>query len=158
MRAMRRLMIPMLSLFVLVSACKKEEEPVLEEETTEVTESQARQVIVIEPLTSVNCGACPLSHHRVEEIEEEFEDVTHISHYLFGPLHHPYTDYLIEKINKTAYTPLGHINRRHEQGSVVYYPVNMYRALVIDEQNEGTPVELDLSWEITDGTLNLDLA
>lgn len=154
---MSRLMIAFLSLFVIAVACKKKEAPLENEEETEEVIHTSKQVILLEPTTSVNCGACPLAHHEIEEIEAEYEDVTHISHYLFGLLYHPYTDYLMEKIDKTVYTPLGHINRRHEEGSVVYYPVNMFKSQVIKEQEEGMPIELVLDVKIAEGTLELDL-
>lgn len=118
--------------------------PVVIEDDISVV-SEAKHTVLIEPTVSVNCGACPLAHHQIESLESEFDNITHMSHYLFGPLYHPYSKYLMDKIDKTVYTPLGHVDRRHEEGSVVYYPVDMFRGIYGQEINESTGIELALA-------------
>jgi hypothetical protein len=86
-----------------------------------------------------------LAHHLIDEIEAESDDVIHMSHYLFGPLHHPYTAYLLDRINKTVYTPLAHVNRRHEHGSVEYYPVTSYSGLLDIERSEALPLTMSMA-------------
>lgn len=130
-----------LVIFGLVSCKKDGSMPVVIEDDIAVV-SAAKHTVLIEPTVSVYCGACPLAHHQIESLESEFDNVTHMSHYLFGPLYHPYSKYLMDKIDKTVYTPLGHVDRRHEDGSVVYYPVNMFRGIYGQEIDESTGIGL----------------
>jgi hypothetical protein len=140
---------------LLLAACSKNEPLVgLPEVQNEADQSsRIEHTILIEPTVSEGCGACPLGHHEIDQIEDSLENVTHMSHYLYGPLYHDYSSYLMEKINKTIYTPIGHVNRRHEDGSVVYYPINMFSGLIGNEISEATNVGL----EVTSNQSEIDL-
>ncbi len=144
---------------VLLSACTKKDSMIGLPEIKVEEEQSARieHTILIEPTVSVNCGACPLGHHEIEQIEDSLDNVTHMSHYLFGPLYHDYTSYLMERINKTIYTPIGHVNRRHEGGSVVYYPITSFKGLVGNEINESTNVGLEIASNITESDLSISV-
>ena len=155
---MRYLIFTALLLGVLATSCKKDA-PAPEQEgddTTEVTTSN-KHMVLIEPTVSMNCGACPLAHHEIEVLEEENDNVTHMSHYIYGPLYHPYTSYLMDKINKTVYTPLGHVDRRHEDGSVVYYPVNMFKGILGTEVEESTGIDLSVKRVDAESSIELEI-
>lgn len=120
-------MIRTLGIFLVLSlaiACKKEVpvEPSASEEPA--AEVEVTQKILLEPFVSVGCGDCPVADQRLRDFEADRSHVFHISHYIYGPLHHPYTDYLLERVNKTMFTPLAHIQRAHDDGSVVYYGID----------------------------------
>lgn len=155
---MKRFSFVALSLLLFV-ACSKNETPVgLPEIHNEADQSsRIEHTVLIEPTVSVSCGACPLGHHEIDQIEDSLENVTHMSHYLYGPLYHDYSSYLMEKINKTIYTPIGHVNRRHEDGSIVYYPVNSFRGLVGNEINESTNIGLNVSSNQTESDLEVSI-
>jgi hypothetical protein len=155
---MKRFSFVALSLLLFV-ACSQNETPVgLPEIHNEADQSsRIEHTVLIEPNVSVGCGACPLGHHEIDQIEDSLENVTHMSHYLYGPLYHDYSSYLMEKINKTIYTPIGHVNRRHEDGSVVYYPINSFRGLVGNEIGESTNIGLNVSSNQTDSDLELSI-
>jgi hypothetical protein len=155
---MKRLAVIGLTLLFFSSCSKNDPLTGLPEiQPNENASSRISHTVLIEPTVSVNCGACPLGHHEIEQIEDSLENVTHMSHYLFGPLYHDYSSYLMEKINKTIYTPIGHVNRRHEEGSVVYYPINAFRGLVGNEINESTNVGLEVTSIQTETDLELSI-
>ncbi|NQV52903.1 MAG: Omp28-related outer membrane protein [Flavobacteriales bacterium] len=154
---MRYLILTAMLLGVLVSSCKKETPTPEEEMNDPVVTSAPQHMVLIEPTVSVNCGACPLAHHEIEVLEEESEKVTHMSHYIYGPLYHPYTKYLLDKINKTVYTPLGHVDRRHEDGSVVYYPVNMFKGILGMEIEESTGIDLTVKRANAENSIELEI-
>lgn len=110
--------------FLLISlvflGCKKTEIP-----EPKLPEVDFVQRVLIEPTVSTSCGACPLMHHQVEQLAENNEQVIYMNHYTMGPLFHPYTRYQLNDVNKTVYTPLAHVNRKFEEGSMVYYPLSM---------------------------------
>ncbi|MEX2596446.1 MAG: hypothetical protein WEC59_05895 [Salibacteraceae bacterium] len=136
--------LPFLFLALSLSCSKKESPEFSAPELPELRE--IKHQVLLEPTVSVSCGACPLAHHKVEQIEMENQQVNHISHYLHGPLYHEYTSYLIERINKTIYTPLSHVNRRHDGESVTYYPVNMLEEVVDQELLDGSEIGLEASF------------
>jgi len=142
-----------------MASCSKDEPlamlPQIQNEADQ--SSRIEHTILIEPTVSVGCGACPLGHHEIDLIEDSLENVTHMSHYLYGPLYHDYSSYLMEKINKTIYTPIGHVNRRHEEGSVVYYPINSFSGLVGNEISESTNVGLEVTSNQSETHLELNI-
>lgn len=133
-----------LSLVLVFAACKKDDPApvVVDDPAEEVVDGYAKTVLV-EPTTSVTCGACPLAHHYQNVLEDSLNDVIHMSHYLHGPLYHDYTDHLIDKINKTVYTPLAHIQRRDEGEGTVYYRVDRLNEIVGAERLNDAIVGLD---------------
>ena len=140
-----------------LSACQKDEPAPLPQLVSDAAMSHSKHTILLEPTVSVNCGACPLAHHEVEEIEANYNNVTHMSHDLFGPLSHPYTSYLMDKINKTVYTPLLHVSRRHEDGSVVCYPVNMTRGIVDLVRRDSTAVSLSIETMTQESDMQIEV-
>jgi hypothetical protein len=141
-------------LLALIS-CQKNE-PLDQLPSARVVATNVERLILLEPTVSVSCGACPLAHHAVEELEASSANVTHISHYLFGPLFHAYTKHLMDRINKTVYTPLVHVNRRHEDGSVVYYPIQMMKSIA--ELEQGVDPRISLESVTAVGASNIDVS
>ena len=146
-----------LVVMALISCSKDVPEPSPTPEGEVQGDDRFEQMVLIEPTVSVGCGACPLAHHEVEKLEDSLDYITHISHYLYGPLFHPYSKYLLDKINKTVYTPLGHVDRMHEDGSVVYYPVDMFEPLAKDAFAASTDVSLKVTAALTSDQLQLSL-
>lgn len=132
---------------VAVTACEKDADPLPAEPEEPTVEFKAEQWVLIEPTTSTTCGACPLAHHVIEEAEAEDDHIIHMTHYLYGPLHHEYTEYLMQKIDKTVFTPLLHIQRSSSDGSVVYYGIDRLDEIVEGAQNNPPQVEITLSKE-----------
>ena len=135
-----------LSIILIVGFQSCKEDRVFEPPVVEVPDGSAiEKKVLIEPTVSISCGACPLMHHEVKSIEDSLSGVIHMNHYLFGPLHHPFTTYMMEDVNKTVYTPLAHVNRNFEEGSMVYYPVPMVvdltRSQLESEANYGIHIE-----------------
>ncbi len=102
-------------------------------------------MVLLEPFTSTSCGACPIANHEIESIELQNDQVIHLTHYLYGPLNHEYTNYIIDQVNKTLYTPLSFIQRDNGASGVVYYAID--RLFEIIEGELKTEVALGLSVE-----------
>lgn len=102
------------------------------------------QRVLLEPTVSTSCGACPLMHHEVEQLAINNEQVLYMNHYTMGPLFHPYTRYQLNDVNKTVYTPLAHVNRKFEEGSMVYYPLGMITDLTIEALSEAARYAIEI--------------
>lgn len=149
-----------IALMTVVLACKKapiEENLVVIGPDTTQAESYDR-TILLEPFTSTSCGACPLAHHEIEKLEVENDDVIHITHYLFGPLHHDYTNYVIEKVDKTLYTPLSFIQRLNGDAGVVYFGMDRLREMVDGLETEETTLGLNIESNLVGQDLTLEVA
>lgn len=140
-------------LMLVLSAIACEKTPI--EDKLVITPSDTNHIkeferkILLEPFTSTSCGACPLAHHEIEILETNNEDVIHLTHYLFGPLHHEYTDYIIEQVNKTLYTPLSFIQRVNGDEGVVYFGMDRLNEIVEgvqgNELNVGLTIESNMA-------------
>lgn len=120
------------------------------------------RAFLIEPFTNVSCGACPLAHHAIETIESVQSDVFHMTHYLYGPLHHPYTQYLIDQVNKTVYTPLALVHRTNNDGSIVYYGVDRMNEILEGRRHQeavlGVGVDVTIAQEVLEIDVELDFS
>ena len=145
-------------LAVSISACKKDDPEIVNDpEPEEVIVEGYAKTILIEPTVSVSCGACPIAHHNLDVIEDSLSDVFHMSHYIHGPLHHYYTDHFINKINKTVYTPVAHIQRKDEGEGTVYYMVDRLEEMLEGERLSDAPIGLTGETS-SDGTmLNVEI-
>ena len=115
------------------------------------------RAFLIEPFTNVSCGACPLAHHEIETIESEQSDVFHMTHYLYGPLHHPYTQYLIDQVNKTVYTPLALVHRTNNDGSTVYYDVDRMNEILEGRRHQEAVPGVEVDVTIAQEMLEIDV-
>ncbi len=105
--------------FGLISmSCSKINDP----EPTVIIENDIKKKVLLEKVSSTNCGSCPLAQYEVGLLHDSLgDDLIYMSHYLFGPLNHVHTDYLLEKINKTYFTPLAFINRADNGEGTVFF-------------------------------------
>ena len=142
-------------------SCKKEnvEDKLTAPKIDTLSHTDFEQMVLLEPFTSTSCGACPIAHHEIESIELQNDQVIHLTHYLYGPLNHEYTNYIIDQVNKTLYTPLSFIQRDNGASGVVYYAID--RLFEIIEGELKTEVALGLSVETSrvdqDVTLEITL-
>jgi hypothetical protein len=139
-----------LVLMIIAVACEKSPvEDRLEIITSDTIRAiEFERMVLLEPFTSTSCGACPLAHYEIENLEATNENVMHLTHYLFGPLHHKYTDYVIERLDKTLYTPLSFIQRVNGDAGVVYFGMDRLNEMVEgverDAVNLGVTIETNL--------------
>ncbi|MDP4664045.1 MAG: Omp28-related outer membrane protein [Salibacteraceae bacterium] len=105
--------------FGLISmSCSKMNDP----EPTVIIENDIKKKVLLEKVSSTNCGSCPLAQYEVGLLHDSLgDDLIYMSHYLFGPLNHAHTDYLLEKINKTYFTPLAFIDRADNGEGTVFF-------------------------------------
>lgn len=115
------------------------------------------RAFLIEPFTSVSCGACPLAHHEIETIEAAQSDGFHMTHYLYGPLHHPYTQYLIDQVNKTIYTPLALVHRTNNDGSAVYYGVDRMNEILEGRRHQEAELGIEVDMAIEQDVIEIDV-
>jgi hypothetical protein len=135
-----------------VSCQKNEPKAFLPPELPDVAEElRFDKHVLIEPTVATSCGACPLMHHEVERITDSLDQVFHMTHYTGGPMYHPFTTYILRDVDKTVYTPLAHINRAFEEGSMVYYPFTMVEGMVESELQKETRYALALNANTIDG-------
>ncbi|MDP4935720.1 MAG: Omp28-related outer membrane protein [Salibacteraceae bacterium] len=105
--------------FGLISmSCSKMNDP----EPAVIIENDIKKKVLLEKVSSTNCGSCPLAQYEVGLLHDSLgDDLIYMSHYLFGPLNHVHTDYLLEKINKTYFTPLAFIDRAENGEGTVFF-------------------------------------
>ena len=139
---------------ILIGSCKKEE-PVEIKTLEEPVEEVAQKRILIEAFTNVTCGACPLAHHAIEEIESENEDVFHITHYLRGPMNHPYTQYVRDNVKAVSFTPQAIIQRFSDNGGVQHFGPEEYASIAEQELSMEPELDLKVTANINGAELSL---
>lgn len=103
---------------LVIMSCSKINDPAPEP----TVEKDFSKKVLLEKVSSTNCGSCPLAQYEVGLLHDSLgDDLIYMSHYLFGPLNHSHTDYLLEKINKTYFTPLAFINRANSGEGTVFF-------------------------------------
>jgi hypothetical protein len=103
---------------LIFTSCSKINDPAPEP----IPEKDFSKKVLLEKVSSTNCGSCPLAQYEVGLLHDSVgDDLIYMSHYLFGPLNHSHTDYLLEKINKTYFTPLAFINRAENGEGTVFF-------------------------------------
>ncbi len=138
------------------SSCQKNDpaEIILPEPPVEVSMEKR---VLIEPTVATSCGACPLMHHELEQLADSLDRVFHMTHYTAGPMFHPFTRYILRDVDKTVYTPLAHVNRAFEEGSMVYYPVPMVKGLVESELMKEADYGIEVFVNLIDGKHFIDM-
>lgn len=148
-----------ISLCLVVLSCKKEnvEDKLSIIDIDTIATNQFDQMVLLEPFTSTTCGACPIAHHEIERIEEVNNNIIHFTHYLSGPLNHAYTNYVIEKVNKTLYTPLSFIQRDNGDLGVVYYVIDRLEEIIDGELGRQADIGLSVETTIIEQDLSVDV-
>lgn len=122
----KKIQLTLFLLLLILSACKKEE--VNSETSANPTQEEFSKKVLVEKISSVNCGSCPLAQYELNQLNQEFgDDLVYVSHYLFGALNHGHTQYLLSKIDKTYFTPLSLINRKENGEGTVFFQLYAWK-------------------------------
>lgn len=112
----------------------------------ELEENVFKKKVLVEKISSVNCGSCPLAQYELEELKKEYdEDLVYVSHYLFGALNHEHTQILLSKIDKTYFTPLSLVNRRENGEGTVFFQLYAWKDEIESGLSEVSDVGIALN-------------
>ena len=155
MNQIMKFSILVLALFLV--SCK--DEPVTETPIDNNTTDEAfLQKVLVEKVASVNCGSCSLAQWELEQLKDSLGDrFVYISNYLFGPLNHSHTDYLLEKADKTYFTPLAFVNRKEEGQGTVFYQLYAWEEQVTAVLSQKADLGIGLSTSYQEEFINVNV-
>jgi predicted metal-binding protein len=138
-------------------SCKKSaEESLLPIEVAQQQTFKTR--VLVEKISSVNCGSCPLAQYELNNLKTEYgDDLVYVSHYLFGALNHDHTQYLLSKINKTYFTPLSLINRKEKGEGTVFFQLYAWKDEISSLLASQANVGIGISSAYADERVSLDI-
>lgn len=136
-------------------SCSKTNDPAPEP----IIEKEFKQKVLLEKVSSTNCGSCPLAQYEVGLLHDSLgEDLIYMSHYLFGPLNHSHTDYLLEKINKTYFTPLAFINRAENGEGTVFFQTYAWKDQINSSLSNGADLGIGINSSFTNNQAQISIS
>lgn len=142
-------------LAMCLSNCKKDE-PVTDPTTS--SETIVKKVI-IEKISSTSCGYCPSAQYLIGQLQDSLGTrVINVSHYLFGPMMHAHSDYVMTQVNKPRSTAQAYINRLENGSGTEMYTTNNWENQVKTILAEPASIGIAMSTAHDGNTTKVTLA
>lgn len=142
-------------LAITLTNCKKDE-PVTDPTTS--SETIVKKVL-IEKISSTSCGYCPSAQYLIGQLQDSLGTrVINVSHYLFGPMMHAHSDYLMTQVNKPRSTPQAYINRFENGSGTEMYTTNNWENQVKTTLAEPATIGIAMSTAHDGKTAKVTLA